>query len=946
MTVQSKSATSILLYLAALCVSTDVSAANVRAVASGNWHDPSVWSGGRVPGANDVVLGLGSNDIRVNSNAQIGLGLETDAIAIDGTGRLIIADSSTLTVNGHLLHSGHRGELIVEGNAALRFNPRAGQVFHFKQRSSGQKVTFAGQPGRRGRIGLAPGAAGHYYFNTVGFRDSRINGSYGIIEDAFDPVSETGWFMAMNNDAGQSEFIAHHIEFLRCGQISIMGLGAGANTRVGLDSLTFRQQAKSGNRYSRPAFWFDGYGGATVNVTNPVHDNYVTNIISDTLINIRFVQGYVLDNYVIDGYGTGHARSNNRGNARSHDNVFVAVRQGAPATGLLANEQINSYIYADSDNPHGWSANDLRGDALIRNYWFESSREIQSDNGDAVLSNGPQRNVSVFGGSAPRLTIDHSGSIGDSQGSLRHPVFFTFNNSEGLRVAINHVVSKVGFDSQAIALDENGNTFPGSGLGLTNSAFFLGSTTLFNAGYAIGSASANHALETNTFLRVDHNLYHNMAGNGGDGNLGVHQASFTSNVDRHSSTQNPRFFDPSRNLAGWDRSLGGPGTAEHAIQELKKRNDDSGYDARYTVEWLTAWIAQGYAVTDAQAIGDDGLPMGAALHLPSVRPEIFAQPRNVSGPVGSAVSLAVRNTGLPTPTYQWLRNNIEVPGATGSALQLTVNNRSTGIYQVRISNAVGTVLSDTASVSIGSTLAVSAATPEPVFQPAVARSPVFLPVASVSVPAPVNLEPASDVASPASEPVQQAPEVVETSSASADGSCAFQQASGGSELLVFEAENHSGSIARGDREWVQPLDGIGSGHSGQGVMLAVPDSGASIATGFVENSAQLNYNVRFERTGRHYVYIRGRALNTESNSLHFGINNSGPESSDNFTLSPTGNYEWTVRYQTVDVTRTGDQTLHIWMREDGTYVDKIVLTPDPLFTPAGSGPQESGCTRP
>ena len=944
MTSYIKSSLLLLLYLAALATSSGALADSFRAVASGNWHDPSVWSPRAVPGANDTVLGLGSHDIRVSSNAQIGLGLESDAIVVDGSGRLIIGSGSSLTINGHLLHSAYRGELVIEAGGALLFNPRAGQVFQFKQRSSGQKVTFAGQAGWRARIGRASGAAGYYYFDTVGYRDSRFNGAYGIVEDAFNPVTEAGWFMAMNNDPGQSEFIAHHIEFLRCGEISIFGLGTGANTRVELDSLTFRQQAKSRSSYSRPAFWFDGYGGANVSVPNPVHANFVTNIISDTLINLRFVQGYKLDNYVIDGYGTGHARSNNRGNARTHNNVFVAMRRGGLATGILADEQLSSYIYAEADNPHGWSATEIRGDALIRNYWFESSQQLQSDNGDAILSNGPQRNFSLNGGRAPQLTIEHSGSIGDTAGSVRHPVFFSYNNSEGLRVALNHIVSKVGFDSRAIAVDENGTTPSGAGLGLVNSAFYLGSDRLSNSGHAIGSASAREALELNTFLRVDHNLYYDMASDGVDGNLGVHKARFTSNVDQRSVIHNPRFFDAGRDLAGWDRSLGGPGTAEHAIQELKKRNDDTGFDSRYTVEWLTAWISMGYAVTDAQALGDDGLPMGAALHLPNLGPEIFSQTESARAPAGATVTLNVRNTGLPTPDYQWFRNNNAIPGANANTLRLTVSQANTGTYQARVRNSVGTVFSDPVPVSIGSDTSVRESASQPPTQTIRASQPTFsaavsAPVVEPVVAAPVNVEPAD-------QGTNAAPASTSITSVAGDAACVFQQATDGSDLLVFEAENHHGNVARSGRDWVQPTEGTGSGFSGQGVVRSIPDSNMSVATGFVENSPRLDYNVRFEKTGRHYVYVRGRALNTESNSLHFGINNSGPETSDNFTLSPTGNYEWTLRDQTVDVARLGVQSLHIWMREDGTYVDKVILTTDPSFTPVGTGPQQSNCTTP
>ena len=341
MTFHPKSAVFSLLYLAAMCASSGALADSFRAVASGNWNDPNIWSPSAVPGANDIVLGLGSHDVRVSSNAQIGLGLESDAITLDGGGRLIIGAGSSLTIDGHLLHSAHRGELVIEAGAALLFSPRSGQVFRFKQRNTGQKVTFAGQRDRRARIGLAAGAAGHYFFDTVGFRDSRFNGAYGIVEDAFDPVTEAGWFMAMNNEVGQSEFVAHHVEFLRCGEIAIFGLGAGANTRVELDSLTFRDQAKLRDSHTRPGFWFEGYGDVNGSVDNPVHDNFVTNIVSDTLINIRFVQGYKLDNYVIDGKGTGHARNNNKGNARSHNNVFYCDAQRRPGNWAASRRTTN-----------------------------------------------------------------------------------------------------------------------------------------------------------------------------------------------------------------------------------------------------------------------------------------------------------------------------------------------------------------------------------------------------------------------------------------------------------------------------------------------------------------------------------------------------------------------------------------------------------------------------
>jgi hypothetical protein len=44
---------------------------------------------------------------------------------------------------------------------------------------------------------------------------------------------------------------------------------------------------------------------------------------------------------------------------------------------------------------------------------------------------------------------------------------------------------------------------------------------------------------------------------------------------------------------------------------------------------------------------------------------------------------------------------------------------------------------------------------------------------------------------------------------------------------------------------------------------------------------------------------------------------------------------------TVQVTDPGRKTLHIWMREDGTQLDKVVLTRDDSYSPSGTGPGET-----
>ena len=220
-------------------------ATDFRAIATGDWSNPNIWSPIGAPTLKDTVLGLGTNNVTVTSAHEIGDSTANDALTFDGEGRLKLASGATLTAYGHFHALAYRSELVIHDDAQLLFSSAFGQLFHFQQSSSEQLVTFNGQSGARGKISLSPTAEGHYFFLTEGFRDSRVNGSYGIIEDAFDPVSELGWEMYMNNTPGVSIIEADHIEFLRCGGIRVIGLGAGEFTQVRLDALTFRDQAKS-----------------------------------------------------------------------------------------------------------------------------------------------------------------------------------------------------------------------------------------------------------------------------------------------------------------------------------------------------------------------------------------------------------------------------------------------------------------------------------------------------------------------------------------------------------------------------------------------------------------------------------------------------------------------------------------------------------------------------
>jgi lysophospholipase L1-like esterase len=106
------------------------------------------------------------------------------------------------------------------------------------------------------------------------------------------------------------------------------------------------------------------------------------------------------------------------------------------------------------------------------------------------------------------------------------------------------------------------------------------------------------------------------------------------------------------------------------------------------------------------------------------------------------------------------------------------------------------------------------------------------------------------------------------------------------------------------------------------------------------------YNVAFTSTGTYYVWVRGAALSTEDDSIHAGIDGVAPTTADDIGGFSSA---WTWRRTTLDgtpatiiVSSPGVHTFHLWMREDGMRVDKILLRKDSSATaPTGRGPSES-----
>ena len=83
------------------------------------------------------------------------------------------------------------------------------------------------------------------------------------------------------------------------------------------------------------------------------------------------------------------------------------------------------------------------------------------------------------------------------------------------------------------------------------------------------------------------------------------------------------------------------------------------------------------------------------------------------------------------------------------------------------------------------------------------------------------------------------------------------------------------------------------------------------------------------KTGTHYVWVLAWGLDGNSDSLHSGLDGEHIPTADRIS-GISNNYRWTNdAYQdperiSFEITATGLHTLNIWMREDGSVVDKVV----------------------
>ena len=172
-------------------------------------------------------------------------------------------------------------------------------------------------------------------------------------------------------------------------------------------------------------------------------------------------------------------------------------------------------------------------------------------------------------------------------------------------------------------------------------------------------------------------------------------------------------------------------------------------------------------------------------------------------------------------------------------------------------------------------------------------------------------------------------------------------------LVCLEAESFDTSLPQGGHRWKVIAD---SGAAGQKSLQALPNKGTEKAKKFARydpltDSPKLDYRITFIRKGSYHVWIRAKG-GDEDNSLHVGLDGKEVSSANKIQFAASeSDYVWTRatadnKDATISVPSTGLHTLNVWMAEDGTTIDRILITTDDEYDPSGVnggiGPDASG----
>jgi len=149
------------------------------------------------------------------------------------------------------------------------------------------------------------------------------------------------------------------------------------------------------------------------------------------------------------------------------------------------------------------------------------------------------------------------------------------------------------------------------------------------------------------------------------------------------------------------------GTAPLSYQWQKGGTNLAGATtASYSIASAQTTDSGNYAVVVTNSVGS--VTSAVATLIVQSTPSITAQPLSANATAGSGVSFSVVATGTSPLSYQWQKGGTAIAGATAASYSIaSVQASDAGSYTVRVTNPVGSVVSNAATLTVFTTPAIT-----------------------------------------------------------------------------------------------------------------------------------------------------------------------------------------------------------------------------------------------
>ncbi len=187
------------------------------------------------------------------------------------------------------------------------------------------------------------------------------------------------------------------------------------------------------------------------------------------------------------------------------------------------------------------------------------------------------------------------------------------------------------------------------------------------------------------------------------------------------------------------------GTSVSALTTIGTNDDGPDVGGVHTITSQLAFDAAAgttyyFAVNGFDnGVGADtgGITLNVALNASSSAPTISTQPASQTVTAGDNVTFSVAASGTAPLTYQWSFGGKAIAGATSASYSLTnVQQTNAGTYSVTVTNSLGSVTSNNATLTVNPLSVAPTITAQPLSAAATAGESVSFGVSATGTPAP------------------------------------------------------------------------------------------------------------------------------------------------------------------------------------------------------------------